>query len=284
MNIVLNLNLGSKMLHLCKAQNHNDTMKKYLTTLLLALAGLTAYGQHADELNQQAKEFIEMQQFDKAVPLLKQAAELGNAEAQYNFGYCYQAGVVVEQNQEKAVEWYLKSAEQGFNDALYQLMMAYGNGNGVEQDPKKAFSYALKCAENNDGTCMWNVVNCYYTGIGVDKNIDKMLEWAIRLGKLENPENLSKSGYITSTRLQLAYMYRDGKDIKQNYFESYLWFLIYNEFKVDFSILQQQQVIKDIQDLETKLIPEQKINGQKEAEKLLGRPLNNMENLYKTNI
>lgn len=259
-------------------------MKQHLTTLFLVLVGLNVFGQNADELNQQAKKYLETQQYDKAFPLLKQSAELGNSEAQYNLGYFYQAGVVVEKNQKASIEWYLKSANQGFNDALYQLMMAYGNGDGVEQDPKKAFSYALKCAENNDGTCMWNVVNCYYSGMGVEKNIDKMLEWATRLGKFDNPENLSKSGYITSTRLQLANMYRDGKDINQDYFKSYLWFLIYNEFKVDFSILQQQQVIKDIQDLETKLTNEQKANGQKEAEKLLGRPLKNIGNLYKTDI
>jgi TPR repeat protein len=259
-------------------------MKQYLTTLFLALVGLNVCGQSAEEFNQQAKTFLETQQFEKAVPLLNQAAELGSAEAQYNLGYCYQAGVVVEKNLKTAIEWYSKSAEQGFNDALYQLMMAYGNGDGVEQDPKKAFSYALKCAENNDGTCMWNVVNCYYSGIGVEKNIDKMLQWAVRLGKLENPENLSKSGYITSIRLQIAYMYRDGKDVKQDIFKSYLWFLIYNEFKVDFSVLQQQQVIREIQDLETKLTTEQKSNGQKEAEKLLERPLKNIDNLYKTDI
>lgn len=259
-------------------------MKKYLTLLFLVFVVLTVYGQNANELNQQAKKLIETQEFEKAIPLLKQSAELGNAEAQYNLGYCYQAGIAVEKNQKKAIEWYIKSAEQGFNDALYQLMMAYGNGDGVEQDSKKAFSYALKCAENKDGTCMWNVVNCYYTGMGVERNIDKMIEWATRLGKLENPENLSKSGLITSTRLQLANMYRDGKDIQQDYFKSYLWYLIYNEYKVDFSVLQQQKVIKDIQDLEIKLTNEQKSNGQKEAEKLLGRPLKNIENLYKTDI
>lgn len=259
-------------------------MKKHLIPFCLVFVGITVFGQNDHELNQQAKQFIQTKQFDKAVPLLKQSAELGNAEAQYNLAYCYQAGIVVEKNQKKAVEWYLKSAEQGFNDALYQLMMAYGNGDGVEQDPEKAFSYALQCAENNDGTCMWNVVNCYYTGIGVEKSIDKMIEWATRLGKLNNPENLSKSGYITSTRLQLANMYRDGKDIKQDYFESYLWFLIYNEYKVDFSISQQQQVIEDIRDLETKLTNEQKVSGKKEAENLLGRPLKNIENLYKPDM
>ena len=259
-------------------------MHKHLIILFLVFAVLTAHGQKADSLNQQAKKYIETQQFDKAVPLLKKSAALGNAEAQYNLGYSYQVGIAVKKNQEKAIEWYIKSAEQGFNDALYQLMMAYGNGDGVERDPEKAFAYALKCAENNDGTCMWNVVNCYYTGMGTDKNIDKMLEWAIRLGKLDNPENLSKSGYITSTRLQLATLYREGKDVKQDYFQSYLWYLIYNEFKVDFSISVQQNTIKEIQDVETKLTVEQKANGQKEAEKLLGRPLRNMGNLYKTTL
>lgn len=259
-------------------------MKQHLTTLFFLLVGLNVFGQNANELNQEAKKFLENQQFDKAVPLLKQSAELGNSEAQYNLGYCYQSGIEVEKNQKIAIDWFQKSAHQGFNDAFYQLMMAYGNGDGVEQDPKKAFSYAVKCAENNDETCMWNVINCYYSGMGVEKNIDKMLEWATRLGKLDNPENLSKSGYITSTRLQLANMYRDGKDIKKDYFKSYLWFIIYNEFKADFSVLQQEQVIKEIQDLVTKLTNDQKNNGQKEAEKLLGRPLKNIKNLYKADI
>lgn len=260
------------------------TMKRQLSTLLLTLIGLATFGQTAEELNEQSKFFLQTGEIEKAIPLLKQSAEKGNAEAQHNLGYCYHSGTGIEKNSKKAVEWYLKSAEQGFNDGLYQMMMAYGNGDGVEQNPEKAFNYALKCAENNDGTCMWNVINCYFQGMGVKKDLDKMLEWANRLGKLENSENLSKSGYITSTRLQLAYMYRDGKEIKQDYFKSYLWFLIYNEFKVDFSVLQQEQVIKEIKELESKLTAEQKANRQKEAEKLLGRPLKNMENLYKTDI
>jgi len=259
-------------------------MGKQLITLFLILVGLTASGQNADELNQQSKKFIENKQFDKAIPLLEQLAILGNAEAQYNLGYYYQEGIGTEKNQEKAIEWYLKSAEQEFNDALYQMMMAYGNGDGVEQDFKKAFSYALKCAENNDGTCMWNVANCYHQGMGVEKNIHKMLEWLIRLGKLENPENLTKSGFITSARLQLAHMYQYGGNVKQDYFKSYLWFLIYNEFKIDFSVFEQQDIIKNIQDLETKLTNEEKTNGQREAEKLLGRPLNNIKNLYQADL
>lgn len=82
--------------------------------------------------------------------------------------------------------------------------MAYGGG--VLQDFKKALSFALKCVENGNETCMFNVINCYKEGKGTDKDLDKMLEWAIRLGKLLNQEILQKSGYITSSRLNLAYM------------------------------------------------------------------------------
>ena len=259
-------------------------MNKHLTLIFLTLICLTAFGQNALELNEQSKKLIETQEFDKAVPILKQAAELGNAESQYNLGYCYQSGIGVEQSSEKAIEWYSKSAEQGWNDGLYAMMMAYGSGNGVQQDFNKAFSFALKCAENGDGTCMFNVINCYKEGMGTDKDIDKMLEWAIRLGKLQNPENLQKSGYITSSRLNLAYMYRDGTDVKQNNFKSYQWFLIFNEFKRDFSYIQQGQIVKEIQELENILTTEQKANGQKEAEKILGRSLKNMENLYKAEL
>lgn len=259
-------------------------MKLYLSILLLSLIGQTAFGQTAEELNKQSKKHLLAGEVEKAVPLLKRSAEKGNAEAQYNLGYCYQSGTGVEKDIKKAIEWYSKSADHGFNDGLYQMMMAYGNGDGVEQNPEKAFSYALRCAENNDATCMWNVMNCYNDGVGVKKDLGKMLEWATRLGKLENSENSIKSGYITSTRLQLAYLYRDGHEIKQDYLKSYQWFLIYNESKVDFSVLQQEQVIKEIKEVEIRLTSEQKANGQKEAEEILGRPLTNMENLYKSDL
>ena len=259
-------------------------MTKKLTFLLLTLICFNLYGQNASELNEQSNKLIEKQEFDKAIPILKQAAELGNAESQYNLGYCYRAGAGIDQNTEKAIYWFSKSADQGFNDGLYQMMMAYGNGDGVEQNYNKAYEYGLKCAENGDGTCMWNVINCYYSGMGVEKNMDKMLEWATRLGKLENPENLSKSGNITSIRLQLAQMYREGKDFKQDLFKSYLWYLIYNEFKKDFSYIKQGQIVKEIQELENNLTAEQKANGQKAAEKMLSRPLKNIKNLYKAEL
>ena len=257
-------------------------MIRKITFILAALISVSTYSQNAIEINEQSKTFIQSQEFDKAVPLLKQAADSGIAEAQYNLGVTLEYGYGIEKNIDSAFYWYLKSADQGWNDGLYKMMMAHANGIGASQSNEKAFEYALACASNNDITCMFNVVGAYQDGLGTEKDLDKMLEWAIKIGKLETPENLMKSGKITSARLNLAYIYRDGRNVEKNLTESYAWFLIYNESKRDFSILQQQSVIKEIQELEKSLTDEQKEKAKSKAESILNRPLSNMAKLYET--
>gem|GEM_PF-355294 len=264
--------------------HYQKLMIKIFTFILIALISLNSYGQNGIDLNEKSKILIQSQEFDKAVPLLKQAAEIGVAEAQYNFGVTLENGYGIEKNIDSAFYWYLKSANQGWNDGLYKMMMAHANGIGAEQSNEKAFEYALACASNNDITCMFNVVGAYQDGLGTEKDLEKMLEWAIKIGKLETPENLTKSGKITSARLNLAYMYRDGRNVEKNLTESYTWFLIYNESKRDFSILQQQSVIKEIQELEKSLTKEQLETAKTKAESILNRQLVNMAKLYETSM
>ena len=238
-------------------------------------------GQNADELNSQSKALLNNKDYEKALPILRKSAELGNSEAQYNLGYFLQNGVGITKNEKESFEWYKKSSEKGFNNGHYAMMMAYGNGIGTEINSKKAFEYALLCANNNDATCMWNIVNCYKNGLGVPKNIPRTLEWATKLSLLENPENLNLSGNITSTRLSLAYIYRDGDNVKKDFYKSYIWFLIYNEYKKDFSTTQQNQIIEEIKAAKRKITNKQINFAKVDAEKLFGRKLNNFENLNK---
>ncbi|MGB3589817.1 MAG: hypothetical protein WBA23_24930 [Tunicatimonas sp.] len=71
-------------------------MTKQIAFLILTFICINVFGQNADKLNEQSIVLIEQQKFDEAIPILKQAAELGSAESQYNLGYCYQAGIGVE--------------------------------------------------------------------------------------------------------------------------------------------------------------------------------------------
>jgi TPR repeat protein len=257
-------------------------MNRILTFIFLTLISSISIGQTAEEFNEKANKFIKSQEFKKAIPNLKKASELGVAEAQYNYGVILEFGYGIEKNIDSAFVWYNKSAEQGWNDGLYKMMMAHANGIGAEQSNEKAFEYGLKCAENNDITCMFNIVGAYQDGLGTEKDLNEMLKWAIKIGKLENPENLMKSGKITSARLNLAYMYQEGRNVKMDLSKSYSWFLIFNEFKRDFSVLQQQSVIEEIKELEKKLTKEQIEIAKKQAEIIFERPLTNIENLYKT--
>ena len=257
--------------------------QNFLISISLLIFQLT-FGQSADELNQQSKELVQKGNYNEAFPILKKSAELGDAEAQYNLGYFLQNGTAGVKNEQEAVEWYKKSSDKGFNDGHYAMMMAYGNGQGVEQNSEKAFEYALKCANNDDSTCMWNVVNCYLTGNGVKTDVSKFKEWIVRLAKLPNPENLALSGNITSARLEIAKFYKTGKYFEQDNYRSYQWYLIYNESKVDFSILKQEEAIKEIKELEEYLSKQQKENASKEAERLLGRKLNKLKELYKNSL
>ena len=50
-----------------------------------------------------------------------QAAEQGNADAQFNLGVMYDTGQGVRQDYAQAVQWYRKAAEQGLADAQYNL-------------------------------------------------------------------------------------------------------------------------------------------------------------------
>lgn len=258
-------------------------LKPSLSFLFVFIATLS-FGQTAEELNKLSKAFLDRQDFKNAVPLIRQAAEKGSAEAQYNYGVCFQQGVEVPKSDSTANLWFLKAANQGWKDAQFKMAYSYATGRGVTQDNMQSFYWSVKCAEQQDVECMFNVIGCYMEGRGTTKNLDSMLAWATRLALLETPEDLNISGQITSARANLATMYSKGQYVNKNLEKSYMWFLIYNESKRDFSILVQQKHIETIQELEKQLSQTQKDKALLEAEKLLGKKLTNLANLYKQDL
>ena len=259
-------------------------MIKLLKLIVCIFVSINCQGQRADELNKQAKDFLSKNDFKNAVPLLKKAAEAGNAEAEYNYGVSFQQGIEVAQDDKIANEWFLKSAKQDWRDAQFKVAYNYQKGRGCGVDYKESFYWSLKCAQQNDPDCMFNVVSCYLQGFGTDKNMDSMLMWAIRLGSLPDVENLAQSSNITSARLNIARMYRDGDKVEKDLMKSYMWFLIYNESKRDFSWSEQQKNIDEIMELEKNLTKKGKNEASKAAGKQIGRPLKNLDNLYKPEI
>lgn len=73
----------------------------------------------------------------------------GDAEAQYNLGYCYYYGNGVAKNYQRAVIWWKESAEQDHAPAQYLLGLCYLEEVGVKYNEDSA-SYWLGLAMANE--------------------------------------------------------------------------------------------------------------------------------------
>lgn len=146
---------------------------------------------------------------EKGIEILRNAAERGDADAQFTLGAIY-AGAhyelknpaflsgytmldgVVDDN--RAAYWYTLSANQGHKIALNNLGLAYKNGYGVNKDLVKANEYIRKSAEQGysnaqlvygdmfrDGEVWIRIESDSISGesflIKVKPNIEKAKEW-----------------------------------------------------------------------------------------------------------
>ena len=75
---------------------------------------------------------------DPLPEILRQAAEQGDGDAQYNIGVKYHDGDGVPQDYAEAVKWYRLAADQGEARAQHNLGMMYYKGEGVPQDVVEA--------------------------------------------------------------------------------------------------------------------------------------------------
>jgi TPR repeat protein len=85
-----------------------------------------------------------------AVKQFREAAEQGDAAAQYNLALMYGSGKGVPQDDTEAMKWYSKSAEQGYAYAQYNLSMVYFFGQGVPQDYVAAYKWLILAADQGE--------------------------------------------------------------------------------------------------------------------------------------
>ena len=80
-----------------------------------------AESKRAEKFLEKGNTTFEAQKYESAVQYYTRAAEMGNAEAQYKLGCCYETGTGVEQDLNKAEFWFRQSADQGMAQALIAL-------------------------------------------------------------------------------------------------------------------------------------------------------------------
>ena len=91
------------------------------------------------------------QDIENGLKLMKQAADLGNAEACYSMGFFHGKGIHFEETDiNKAIHYYTLAAEKGNENAMNELGFIYCKGKGVPVDYKKAFNYLTTSFEKGN--------------------------------------------------------------------------------------------------------------------------------------
>ena len=99
---------------------------------------------------QQCEKHYTNEEYAAAVKWCRQAAEEGDAVAQYNLGMMCLTGHGVNEDDAEAVKWYRKSAEQGYAVAQITLGLMYQIGISVDQDDTEVVKWYRKAAEQGD--------------------------------------------------------------------------------------------------------------------------------------
>lgn len=125
-------------------------MLKFIQNLLslnLALAGKVRSVQAYDE----ALTFHGAKEFKKALPLMREAAELGNTNAMSVLGSMLLLGHGVAENGKEAERWLKRAVDAGNTNAVSVLGMAYATGKaGCPRDMKRGRALLTQAVEAGD--------------------------------------------------------------------------------------------------------------------------------------
>ena len=118
---------------------------------LLNLNALLASKVRATTAYDEALAYHGAKDYKNALPLMIEAAELGNTQAMSVLGSMYLLGHGVKEDGKLAVKWLQKAIDGGFDGAVSVLGMAYVTGKaGVKIDVSKGREMLSFAAERGD--------------------------------------------------------------------------------------------------------------------------------------
>ena len=120
---------------------------------------------------------------------LRQAAQAGDARAQYDIGMRYASGREVQRDEAQAAVWFERAALQGLATAQYNLAVLYDLGVGVQQDDALAFRWYRSAAEQGHPRAEHNLAIAYVDGKGTGKDLTQAATWLEKAAEAGLPES-----------------------------------------------------------------------------------------------
>jgi localization factor PodJL len=112
-----------------------------------------------------------------AVKFLSQAAEKGQAVAQYRLGTLYERGQGVPADPVKAAHWYELSANQGNRKAMHNLAVSFASGATGKRDMAESARWFAKAATLGLSDSQFNLAVLYERGDGVPQSLLDAYKW-----------------------------------------------------------------------------------------------------------
>ena len=173
----------------------------------------------AEELLEQGMSYSENNEYEKALPYFKQAAELGLLEAQCMYiidllVISEESGKDFSSEVKKYVNLIRNAANQGNPDGQVCLAVLYEEGFGVSEDMKTAVKWYQKAADQGNAGAQSKLGECYYLGKGVAENDAKAVKWFQKSADQGNAD----------AQYYLGECYYLGKGVAQNDAEAVKWF------------------------------------------------------------
>lgn len=112
-----------------------------------------------------------------AVKFLSQAADKGQAVAQYRLGTMYERGQGVATDSAKAIHWYEMAASQGNRKAMHNLAVAYASGPVAKRNMTESARWFTKAAALGLSDSQFNLAVLYERGEGVPQSLTDAYKW-----------------------------------------------------------------------------------------------------------
>jgi localization factor PodJL len=113
----------------------------------------------------------------EAVRFLTQAAEKGQAVAQYRLGTLYERGQGMPADGAKASHWYELAATQGNRKAMHNLAVSYASGAAGKKNMAEAARWFAKAAGLGLSDSQFNLAVLYERGDGVPQSLLDAYKW-----------------------------------------------------------------------------------------------------------
>ena len=147
---------------------------------------------------------------------IKQAAELGNTDAQVKLGYMYNNGEGVARNDTEALKWYKLAAENGNAQGQNDLGNMYREGEGGPKNDVEASRWYTLAAVQGHASAQNHLGYNYYIGAGVPKDDTEAIKW-YKLAVVQDHAH---------SQFNLGVMYDNGEGVPQNKVMAYVWYML----------------------------------------------------------